>query len=201
MFLKFARMGEVPEEHQELFEYFRVHYKNSNKGIKGRGKARTVAPKTKGGSQAPSSMAFPHLPMPTQQPAYVPGPSHSLSAASHVTIPRPTAACSSSTTAAAAAPAFSTRTSTRDRWPSRPIACTDRRNTLFYDETTALRELTVKDCQLLRSGGIFFLILHDTGGKSPLRLVMICRRWSKPKTSPHGDRKRLQFVLFLPVWF
>lgn len=78
MFVKFAQMGEVPEEHQELFEYFKAHYKNSNKGIKGRGKARTVAPKTKAGSQAPSSMAFPHLPMPTQQPAYVPGPTNSL---------------------------------------------------------------------------------------------------------------------------
>ncbi|KAM4056198.1 zinc-finger double domain-containing protein [Hirsutella rhossiliensis] len=90
MFIKFAQMGEVPEEHQELFEYFKVHYKNSNKGIKGRGKARTVAPKSKGGSQAPSSMAFPHLPMPTQQPAYVPGPSNSLAS-----IPRhhPTGNC------------------------------------------------------------------------------------------------------------
>ncbi|GKU08027.1 unnamed protein product [Fusarium langsethiae] len=30
---------EVPEGYRELFEYFATHYKNSNKGIKGRGKA------------------------------------------------------------------------------------------------------------------------------------------------------------------
>ncbi|PHH81058.1 hypothetical protein CDD83_3653 [Cordyceps sp. RAO-2017] len=84
MFVKFAQMGEVPDEHQELFEYFKAHYKNSNKGIKGRGKARTVAPKTKGGEAQPqpsstSSMGFPHLPMPNQQPSYVPGPPSSIS--------------------------------------------------------------------------------------------------------------------------
>ncbi|POR36435.1 Asparagine-rich zinc finger protein AZF1 [Tolypocladium paradoxum] len=78
MFVKFAQMGDVPDEHQELFEYFKVHYKNSNKGIKGRGKARTVAPKLKGDSQATASLAFPHLPMPSQQPTYIPGPPNSM---------------------------------------------------------------------------------------------------------------------------
>ena len=32
----------MPTEYGNLFEYFKVHYKNSNKGIKGRGKARKV---------------------------------------------------------------------------------------------------------------------------------------------------------------
>ncbi|KYK58733.1 putative finger protein AZF1 [Drechmeria coniospora] len=74
MFVKFARLGEVPEEHQELFDYFKAHYKNSNKGIKGRGKARTVAPKSKAADHNPNaSLAFPHLPMPAQAQTYVPG--------------------------------------------------------------------------------------------------------------------------------
>ncbi|KAG7410325.1 Asparagine-rich zinc finger protein AZF1 [Fusarium oxysporum f. sp. raphani] len=34
---------EIPEADRELFKYFATHYKNSNKGIKGRGKARTMA--------------------------------------------------------------------------------------------------------------------------------------------------------------
>lgn len=74
MFVKFAQMGEVPEEHQELFEYFRVHYKNSNKGIKGRGKARTVAPKAKTEMAVTAPMAFAHLPMASQPQAYMAGP-------------------------------------------------------------------------------------------------------------------------------
>lgn len=36
-------MTEVPEEERELFEYFAKLYKNSNKGIKGRGKDRKIA--------------------------------------------------------------------------------------------------------------------------------------------------------------
>ncbi|PHH71224.1 hypothetical protein CDD82_6673 [Ophiocordyceps australis] len=78
MFVNFARVGEVPEEHHELFEYFKLHYKNSNKGIKGRGKDRTVAPKTKATAPAPASLSNPHLPMPTQQPGYVPAPGNSM---------------------------------------------------------------------------------------------------------------------------
>ena len=77
MFIRFARNGDVPNKHQELFEYFKVHYKNSNKGIKGRGKARTVAPKSKADGQA-HSIAFPHLPMPSHQPTYMPGPPNSM---------------------------------------------------------------------------------------------------------------------------
>ncbi|GJN85912.1 finger protein AZF1 [Purpureocillium lilacinum] len=80
LFVKYARMGDVPEEHQELFEYFKVHYKNSNKGIKGRGKARTVAPKTKAEPSVSAAMAFPHLPMPNQHQAYVPGPANTMAA-------------------------------------------------------------------------------------------------------------------------
>ena len=32
----------MPTEYGRLFEYFKIHYKNSNKGVKGRGKARKV---------------------------------------------------------------------------------------------------------------------------------------------------------------
>ncbi|KXJ84907.1 hypothetical protein Micbo1qcDRAFT_99415, partial [Microdochium bolleyi] len=34
--------GELQGDDKELFEYFAIHYKNSNKGIKGRGKDRKV---------------------------------------------------------------------------------------------------------------------------------------------------------------
>ncbi|KAL7797644.1 hypothetical protein V8C37DRAFT_399797 [Trichoderma ceciliae] len=43
MFVQFSKQGDVPEAYHELFEYFQKHYKNSNKGIKGRGKTRAVA--------------------------------------------------------------------------------------------------------------------------------------------------------------
>ncbi|KAK4072413.1 transcriptional regulator family: C2H2 zinc finger [Trichoderma harzianum] len=43
MFVQFSEHGEVPENYHDLFEYFQKHYKNSNKGIKGRGKTRAVA--------------------------------------------------------------------------------------------------------------------------------------------------------------
>lgn len=43
MFVQFSEQGQVPEAYHELFEYFQKHYKNSNKGIKGRGKTRAVA--------------------------------------------------------------------------------------------------------------------------------------------------------------
>ncbi|EWZ78774.1 hypothetical protein FOXG_14211 [Fusarium oxysporum f. sp. lycopersici 4287] len=43
-FTKIIASGEkVCEADRELFEYFATHYKNSNKGIRGRGDARTVA--------------------------------------------------------------------------------------------------------------------------------------------------------------
>ncbi|KAF5023230.1 hypothetical protein F66182_4705 [Fusarium sp. NRRL 66182] len=44
---------EVSETDRELFEYFATHYKNSNKGIKGRGKARTVVEHKTKASQSP----------------------------------------------------------------------------------------------------------------------------------------------------
>lgn len=42
-FVAFAKQGWVPEEYRELQDFFTAHFKNSNKGIKGRGKARKVA--------------------------------------------------------------------------------------------------------------------------------------------------------------
>lgn len=62
---------EVPEVDRELFEYFATHYKNSNKGIKGRGKARTVAErKMKAASHSPPAVTaqypLPQIPPPQQ---------------------------------------------------------------------------------------------------------------------------------------
>ncbi|CAM1508306.1 Fc.00g051540.m01.CDS01 [Cosmosporella sp. VM-42] len=69
---------EVPEVDRELFEYFATHYKNSNKGIKGRGKARTVAERrNKAASHSPittpvtAQYPLPQIPPPQQIP-----PSH-----------------------------------------------------------------------------------------------------------------------------
>ncbi|KHN95818.1 Zinc finger, C2H2-type/integrase, DNA-binding protein [Metarhizium album ARSEF 1941] len=59
MFARFVQQGEVPDEHQDLFEYFKEHYKNSNKGIKGRGKARTVAVRKPKGNPHQSTPAVP----------------------------------------------------------------------------------------------------------------------------------------------
>lgn len=66
---------EVPESDRELFEYFATHYKNSNKGIKGRGKARTVAErKSKAVSHSPEATPIvtaqyplPQIPLPQHQ--------------------------------------------------------------------------------------------------------------------------------------
>lgn len=44
-FAQWCKTGSIPTSHRELFEYFKQHYKNSNKGIKGRGKGRVVAPR------------------------------------------------------------------------------------------------------------------------------------------------------------
>jgi hypothetical protein len=44
--IKFQADGYIPEDYRELIQYFQSHYKNSNKGIKGRGKARKVAGRT-----------------------------------------------------------------------------------------------------------------------------------------------------------
>lgn len=40
-----------------MFEYFKEHYKNSNKGIKGRGKGRLVAPRGNMGPRSPVSIS------------------------------------------------------------------------------------------------------------------------------------------------
>ncbi|KAF4992933.1 hypothetical protein FDECE_13566 [Fusarium decemcellulare] len=88
--MRFAQMlasgEEVPEADRDLFEYFATHYKNSNKGIKGRGKARTVAErknKTSPPSSTNPSIAAPQYPLPqipaTQQ---VPSP-HQPQSLSH----------------------------------------------------------------------------------------------------------------------
>lgn len=68
---------EIPEADRDLFEYFATHYKNSNKGIKGRGKARTVAErkaksKSTSGSKAKSGDS--KSPVPVAAPAAVPAP-------------------------------------------------------------------------------------------------------------------------------
>lgn len=69
--MKFAKIiasgEEVTEADRELFEYFATHYKNSNKGIKGRGKARTVADRKTKASQSPPAntmTAVPQYPLP-----------------------------------------------------------------------------------------------------------------------------------------
>ncbi|KAF4950705.1 hypothetical protein FSARC_13103 [Fusarium sarcochroum] len=70
---------EVPEVDRELFEYFATHYKNSNKGIKGRGKARTVADRKIKASQSPPpsnpTTIVPQYPLPQIAPTQqVPSP-------------------------------------------------------------------------------------------------------------------------------
>jgi hypothetical protein len=53
IFMQYAGSDEMPVEHREMWEYFKEHYKNSNKGIKGRGKHRVVAVKNKGEPKLP----------------------------------------------------------------------------------------------------------------------------------------------------
>ncbi|KAJ3458448.1 DNA-binding transcription factor [Fusarium solani] len=69
---------EVPEAERELFEYFATHYKNSNKGIKGRGKARTVAERKTKPSQSPPTnpnTVTPQYPLPQIPPTQqIPSP-------------------------------------------------------------------------------------------------------------------------------
>lgn len=43
LFAKCTVQGEIPAEHQSDFQYFKEHYKNSNKGVKGRGKVHHLA--------------------------------------------------------------------------------------------------------------------------------------------------------------
>lgn len=84
LFVKLLQEGEIPEEHRDLFEYFKEHYKNSNKGVKGRGKARTVAerkPKSKTRSQAAAANTImPHIPQQPLPPH--PGMSYDMSQSS-----------------------------------------------------------------------------------------------------------------------
>ncbi|KAM5342516.1 hypothetical protein ACJ41O_013482 [Fusarium nematophilum] len=76
---------EVPEVDRELFEYFAIHYKNSNKGIKGRGKARTVAERKTKAAQSPPvnpNAVTPQYPLPQIPPTQqIPSPhqAHGLS--------------------------------------------------------------------------------------------------------------------------
>lgn len=58
-FIQFTNEGYVPEEYRTLFDYFKLHYKNSNKGIKGRGKARKIAG---GDAQSPRKANTPSAP-------------------------------------------------------------------------------------------------------------------------------------------
>ena len=44
-------MMSMPDEDKELWEYFSTLYKNSNKGIKGRGKDRQASGMYRGGSK------------------------------------------------------------------------------------------------------------------------------------------------------
>ncbi|KAF4965834.1 hypothetical protein FSARC_6398 [Fusarium sarcochroum] len=58
-FAQALKSGEnVPEDDRELFKYFAKHYKNSNKGIKGRGKTRTAAERNTKASH--STRSSPH---------------------------------------------------------------------------------------------------------------------------------------------
>ncbi|RYC80872.1 hypothetical protein BFJ63_vAg16235 [Fusarium oxysporum f. sp. narcissi] len=69
--MKFANIiatrEDVSEADRRLFEYFATHYKNSNQGIKGRGKSRTVADRNAKASQSPPTTtmtAVPQYPLP-----------------------------------------------------------------------------------------------------------------------------------------
>ncbi|KAI9898385.1 hypothetical protein N3K66_006745 [Trichothecium roseum] len=81
---KFTRFGAnetIPHEYRELYDYFTTLYKNTNKGIKGRGKSRKVAGSPKGPRRAtvapkkasmmpspPSSVCEPRTPV--SEPEY-----------------------------------------------------------------------------------------------------------------------------------
>ncbi|KAM0251477.1 hypothetical protein ACHAQJ_008145 [Trichoderma viride] len=65
IFVQFSEHGNVPEDYRELFDYFQKHYKNSNKGIKGRGKTRAVTAREPLHSVASQ---LPQMAMPAQDP-------------------------------------------------------------------------------------------------------------------------------------
>lgn len=79
-FVKFTTEGYIPEEYRTLFDYFKLHYKNSNKGIKGRGKARKIAAReTRTASRKASSSkaVTQESRQPSQEPIYTMTSSHS----------------------------------------------------------------------------------------------------------------------------
>ena len=76
---KFATM-ENPENlskaDQELWQYFADLYKNSNKGIKGRGKNRNVGPVARISPVIPNSGISPQYPVQQHHHAQMPPPTH-----------------------------------------------------------------------------------------------------------------------------
>lgn len=68
-FVKFSTESYIPEEYRTLFEYFKMHYKNSNKGIKGRGKARKIAGGKEGRSSPRKATSPKAEPRQSQQPS------------------------------------------------------------------------------------------------------------------------------------
>ncbi|KAL6854170.1 hypothetical protein J3F83DRAFT_487236 [Trichoderma novae-zelandiae] len=70
MFVQFTEHGEVPRDYQDLFDYFQKHYKNSNKGVKGRGKTRAVA------ARGPHDGAFRHAASPVPALLKTPAATH-----------------------------------------------------------------------------------------------------------------------------
>lgn len=73
-FVKFTNEGYIPEEYRTLLDYFKMHYKNSNKGIKGRGKARKIAGKeaqsTPRKATKPTASTSRKAPQRPQEPIY-----------------------------------------------------------------------------------------------------------------------------------
>ncbi|KAL7925448.1 hypothetical protein ACQKWADRAFT_222953 [Trichoderma austrokoningii] len=68
LFVQFSEEGEVPKNYRELFEYFQKHYKNSNKGVKGRGKTRAVTARGPLRSVASQISQISQLALPAQIP-------------------------------------------------------------------------------------------------------------------------------------
>ncbi|KAF5978423.1 finger AZF1 [Fusarium coicis] len=79
-FDKISASGEeIAEADRELFEYFATHYRNSNKGTKGRGKGRKVVKRKIEASQSPPAntmTAVPQSPLPQALP--IPANPHGL---------------------------------------------------------------------------------------------------------------------------
>ncbi|EGW34372.1 uncharacterized protein SPAPADRAFT_54517 [Spathaspora passalidarum NRRL Y-27907] len=55
-------LNNLPQEERELLDYFKDLYKNSNKGIRGRGKQHKDEPKTPGGNGGMMMMTSPNFP-------------------------------------------------------------------------------------------------------------------------------------------